>query len=73
MIIAKSGRIEEARGALGWTQGELSRQSGVSRATICAMETGRKAVKAPTAKKICDAIGRNFADIFLSVEKIPDE
>lgn len=33
-------KLKEIRWKKGWSQGELARRSGVSKATICALENG---------------------------------
>ena len=64
MIVARKNKLEAARGARGWSQSELAVQSDVSRTRISAIETGGDSLKAATAKKICDALGRDFDDLF---------
>jgi len=69
MIIAKKGSIEAARGAHGWTQKKLAEQSGVSAARICAIESKSGPMTPQTAKKICDAVGKPFEELFQTVAK----
>ena len=70
MIIAKSEKIEAARGALGWSQQtELAKQSGLSRARVSVIENGRESTAAQTAKKICDALDKSFDELFMIVPK----
>ena len=69
MIVAKKNMLEAARGAQGWSQSELALQSEVSRTRINAIETRGDSLKAATAKKICDALGRSFDDLFEIAEK----
>lgn len=69
MIIAKSEKIEAARGALGWSRTELAKQSGLSRARVSVIENGRESTAAQTAKKICDALDKSFDELFMIVPK----
>lgn len=69
MIVAKRNKLEAARGARGWSQGELALRCKVSRTRISAIETRGSSLKASTAKKICDALGRDFNELFEIAEK----
>jgi len=69
VIVAKKTKLEAARGALGWSQSELALRSEVSRTRINAIETGGDSLKAATAKKICDALGRSFDELFEIAER----
>lgn len=69
MIVAQKGKIEAARGARGWNQIALAEQSGVSRNRVNAIETGGEGAKPQTAKKICDALGKSFDELFQVVVK----
>ena len=73
MIIAQKLKIEKARAVLGWSQTELAKQSGVSRNRICMMESGKEGVKAETAKKVCDALGKRFDELFTTTKNAKDE
>lgn len=58
-------RLRQLREEKGWTQGELSEKSGVSRITINGIENGRVQVaKTDTLIKIADALGQTVTDIF---------
>lgn len=58
-------KLKEAREEARMTQEELERKSGISRATICALESGReKNVTVQTLLKIADALGKRITDIF---------
>lgn len=60
-------RIKELREANGLTQCALEEKSGVSRATICALESG--AVRVTTTKtllKLANALGVTVNDLFFT-------
>lgn len=58
-------KIKECREKIGMTQEELAKRSGVSRATISGLESGRiKVTSTGTLVKIADAMGREVCDIF---------
>lgn len=60
-------RLEYFREQKGWTQGELSEKSGVSRITINGIETGRvRVTKTDTLVKIADALGASISEVFFS-------
>ena len=69
MIVAKKGRIYEARCARGWTQKDLAKNSDVSAARICAIESSNAPMTPQTAKKISDAVGKPFDELFDVVPK----
>lgn len=59
-------KVKEIREKRGMSQDELSRKSGVSRATISNIECGKSnAAKVDTLIKIADALGKKIGDIFL--------
>lgn len=72
MIVAKKGTIEAARGAHGWSQKELAKNSGVSAARICAIETNGASLTPKTAKKICDTVQKPFEALFVIIPKGTD-
>lgn len=58
-------RLKQFREEKGWSQGELSEKSGVSRITINGIESGRVQVaKTDTLTKIADALGKTVTDVF---------
>lgn len=60
-------RVKELREKLGMTQEELAQKSGVSRATISALEKGtEKATSTKTLNKIAEALGTTVDAIFFS-------
>lgn len=64
-VISLGYRIKEAREAAGMTQTALAQKSGVSRATIWALETGDKHVTTTkTLCKIAKALGVTLEDLF---------
>jgi len=67
--------IRERREAMGMTQEELSAKSGVSRQTICSLETGKSEnVLVGTLAAIAKALDTTVDDFFtLSVQQIKQE
>ena len=60
-------RIKEVREAKGMTQEALAAQSGVSRGTIVALESGEaKTTTTKTLCKIAGALGTTIDDIFFT-------
>ena len=60
-------RIREIREQIGITQEELSAKSGVSRATIWALECGdNKVTTTKTLLNIATALGVQMDDLFLA-------
>lgn len=58
-------KIKEIRLELRMSQEELSQKSGISRATISGLESGRITVTTTgTLVKIANAMGRNVSEIF---------
>lgn len=56
--------IKSIRESLGMTQIELSRKSGVTRATISKLESGEEVeVKISTLKAIASALNREVSDL----------
>ena len=62
-------RIREIRERVGITQEELSAKSGVSRATIWALECGEnKVTTTKTLLNLANALGVQMDDLFFSPE-----
>ena len=58
-------RLREYREKRGMTQEELSRMSGISRATISALENGKAlCVKTDTLTKLADAVEEKVSTLF---------
>jgi molybdate-binding protein/DNA-binding XRE family transcriptional regulator len=57
-------RVAEARRLRGWSQGELARRVGVSRAGIGAIETGRVVPSVATALRLAAALGSSVEALF---------
>ena len=58
-------RVEALRKAKNMTQSELAQASGISRATIIALESGQEiTVKSSTLQAIAVALKCNIADLF---------
>lgn len=62
-------KIAEARKKKSISQEELAKKSGISRATISGLESGRITITTTdTLKKIADALGEKVGDIFLQIK-----
>ena len=60
-------RLKQFREEKGWTQGQLSEKSGVSRVTINGIENGKiQVAKTDTLAKIADALGKSITAVFFS-------
>lgn len=60
-------KIKEARIKMNLTQEELARKSGVSRATISALENGKAEITTTdTLVKLANALNQRVSDIFLA-------
>ena len=57
-------RVRERRERKGWTQEELARRSGLSRAGVSAIETGRLVPSASAALALASALGCRVEDLF---------
>jgi molybdate-binding protein/transcriptional regulator with XRE-family HTH domain len=57
-------RVRDHRERRGWSQEELARRSGLSRAGISAIETGRLVPSAAAALALASAFGRRVEDLF---------
>lgn len=58
-------KIKECREEVKMSQEELSEKSGVSRAIISGLESGRTSVTTTkTLEAIANALGKNISDIF---------
>lgn len=59
--------IKEARKRRGWSQELLASMSGVSRATISGLESGRKTIATTeTIRKLAKALDENIESIFFN-------
>src|SRR5579884_2249195 len=61
---ALENRVREERALRGWPQEELARRSGVSRAEVSAIETGRLVPSAAAALALAAALERRVEDLF---------
>ena len=60
-------KLKEWRVRRRMSQDDLARKSGVSRATISGLESGRRIdVKTSTLLKICEALNATVDDVFFS-------
>jgi transcriptional regulator with XRE-family HTH domain len=59
--LARSLRAERAR--RGWTQGELAEQLGWTRATLSAVESGRRRLAVDDLPAICAVFNLGLADL----------
>lgn len=66
-IIAKRPEITKTRVKCGFSLDALSTKCGLTKETLCKVEGGRK-VRPKNAAKICDALGCDFDEIFVTQE-----
>jgi putative transcriptional regulator len=59
-----TNRLRELRASMGWSQGELAQQLGVSRQTVNAIETGKYDPSLPLAFRIARLFKRPIEAIF---------
>ena len=60
-------RVREVREQVGMTQEELSAKSGVSRATICALEKNQERnTTSKTLQRIAEALGVSVDQLFFA-------
>ena len=59
--------LKTARVAAGMTQGEVAEKLGVSLASVCHWERGRRAPKVTTFFRLCELYRVSPNDIFLPV------
>ncbi len=57
-------RLRVARAEKKMTQGDLAKLVGVSRQTICSIETGQFCPTAKLALLLCFALDKKFEDLF---------
>ena len=57
-------RLREVRERATLTQEELARRSGVGRATIAGLETGRRRAQPKTAHKLAEALGVELTELY---------
>jgi putative transcriptional regulator len=57
-------RLRVARAQLEISQAELAAMAGVSRQTICSIETGAFNPTVPLALKLCQALGKSCEELF---------
>lgn len=57
-------RVRDHRVRRGWSQGELARRAGLSRAGVSAVETGRLVPSAAAALALAAALGVRVEDVF---------
>lgn len=60
-----NNRLKDLRGDLGWSQGHLAEQLGVSRQTVNALETGKYDPSLPLAFKIARLFSLPIEQIFI--------
>jgi molybdate-binding protein/transcriptional regulator with XRE-family HTH domain len=68
MKLSLANRVAEIRRAGDLSQNDLARASGVSRAEVSAIETGRLAPSTATALKLAVALGRKVEELFRLTE-----
>lgn len=56
-------RVRAARERKDWRQEDLARESGIARANVARLETGRVVPKLPTLERVARALGLQAADL----------
>ena len=64
-----TNQIAAVRRALGWSQRELAVRSGVSRAEVSAIETGRQSPSISTALRLAESLSRTVEELFTRREE----
>ena len=64
MITVRGTELKECMIRNGFTGAGLARATGISKGYVCQMINGKRNILPPTAKKICDALGCSFDDVF---------
>lgn len=61
-------RIKEYREALGWSQEQLARKSGVSRSAVSEAESGAHVPTLEAALRLSEALGVSMDKLFILVK-----
>lgn len=61
--------LKRVREAMGVSQSELARRSGIARQTIMYVERGDRMARAATLKKIADGLGVEPMDLVVPIEE----
>jgi transcriptional regulator with XRE-family HTH domain len=69
MIIIKKREFCEKMARMGMTQSELAKKAGLYQSYISMIVSGKRFIRATTAKKISEALECNFDEIFKFVER----
>lgn len=64
-------RIAYLRNKKGWSQIDLSLESGVNRNYICDLENGRRNPSLEILEKIADAFSITLEELFRGIQTIP--
>lgn len=64
-------RISYLRGQKGWSQLDLSLESGVNKNYICDLENGRRNPSLSILERIADAFEISLETLFKGIETIP--
>ena len=64
MIVAKTEHIKGRMARKGYTGVELAKAVGITQGYVAQVLSGKKTIRATTAKKICEVLHSNFDDIF---------
>jgi molybdate-binding protein/transcriptional regulator with XRE-family HTH domain len=70
---ALENKVRAQRASRGWSQEELAGRSGLSRAGISAIETGRLVPSAAAALALAEALGCRVEDLFQLARARPEE
>ena len=72
MITARRTKLKNTMIRRGFTGAGLARTTGISQSYIVNILQGKRSILPPTAKKICDALGCEFDDVFEIREGVDD-
>lgn len=65
-------RVREQRARRGWSQDDLARRAGLSRAGVSALETGRLVPSTSAALSLAQAFGLRVEDLFSLLRRTPE-
>jgi transcriptional regulator with XRE-family HTH domain len=66
-------RVRAARERRDWRQEDLARESGIARANIARLESGRVVPKLPTLERVARALGLRTEDLLKAPAAAPDK
>lgn len=66
-------RVRAARERKDWRQEDLARESGIARANVARLETGRVVPKLPTLERVARALGLRADDLLKAPAPVQDQ